>query len=161
MAHAETRIIDLADLAATERLAAALAARARRGDVFALQGGLGAGKTAFARAFVHARPGGGAVDDVPSPTFTLVQIYDLPEAPVWHLDLYRLDRPVDALELGIEDAFAQAITLIEWPDRLGEFLPADRLEITLEPGPSEAARRAILAAHGARARSLVADIVAP
>lgn len=161
MAQADSRTIDLPDLAATERLAAALAARADRGDVLALVGGLGAGKTAFARAFIHARPGGDAIDDVPSPTFTLVQVYDLPDTPVWHLDLYRLDRPEDALELGIEDALAQAITLIEWPDRLGSLLPRDRLVVMLEPGPGETSRRATLVAHGARARRLLAGLAPP
>jgi tRNA threonylcarbamoyladenosine biosynthesis protein TsaE len=154
MPHADSRAIDLPDLAATERLAASLAARAERGDVIALAGGLGAGKTTFARAFVHARPGGREVDDVPSPTFTLVQVYDLPGVPVWHFDLYRLDRPEDALELGIEDAFADAIALIEWPDRLGALLPAERLEVILEPGPSETSRHARLIAHGGRALRL-------
>ncbi len=103
---AESLDIALPDLAATERLAAALAARAGAGDVVALWGGLGAGKTTFARAFIHARPGGSAVAEVPSPTFTLVQVYELGDVPVWHFDLYRLSNAEDAWELGIEEAFA-------------------------------------------------------
>lgn len=145
---AETQDFDLPDLAATGRLAAAVAGAARRGDVVALHGGLGAGKTAFARAFIRARPGGDAAGEVPSPTFTLVQVYDLPDVPVWHFDLYRLAHADEALELGIEEAFAEAISLIEWPERLGALLPAERLDVTLEPGPRDDARRARLAARG-------------
>ena len=123
-----TRRIDLPDPAATDRLAAALARRARIGDVIALAGDLGAGKTSFARAFIAAR---GGTEEVPSPTFALVQTYELPDGPVWHFDLYRLARPDDALELGIDDAFAEGISLTEWPDRLGALLPARRLALTL------------------------------
>jgi tRNA threonylcarbamoyladenosine biosynthesis protein TsaE len=136
----------LADLAATERLAGQLAARARAGDVIALTGGLGMGKTSFARAFIHARPGGASVSEVPSPTFTLVQVYELPEAAVWHFDLYRLARDEDAYELGIEEAFATAISLIEWPERLGALLPADRLDVEFSAGPTPESRRVRLAA---------------
>ncbi len=84
------KAFDLPSLAATEALAAALAARSGARDVIALSGGLGAGKTAFARGFIRARPGGRDVAEIPSPTFTLVQVYDLPDVPVWHFDLYRL-----------------------------------------------------------------------
>ena len=128
----------------TAALARHLAGVARAGDVIALEGDLGAGKTTFARAFVRAyldRPD----EDVPSPTFTLAQIYepdtDGPHtAPVWHVDLYRLAGPEEAVELGIEDAFAEAVTLIEWPDRLAGLLPEDRLVVRLTPGPGEADR---------------------
>src|SRR5579871_3208575 len=113
----------LPDPTATARLAAGVAPLARIGDVVALHGALGSGKTSFARAFVAARAG--RVIEVPSPTFTLVQTYDLPNGPVWHFDLYRLERPDDAIELGIDEAFADAISLIEWPERLGALLPAD------------------------------------
>jgi tRNA threonylcarbamoyladenosine biosynthesis protein TsaE len=132
--------IALADLAATEVLAGQLAARAKAGDVIALAGGLGMGKTSFARAFIHARPGGSGVNEVPSPTFTLVQVYELPGAPVWHFDLYRLVRDEDAYELGIEEAFATAISLIEWPDRLGALLPADRLDVEFSSGATPESR---------------------
>ena len=80
----------------------------------------------------------------PSPTFTLVQTYDLKPAPVWHFDLYRLARPEDAHELDIEDAFADAISLIEWPERLGSLLPQDRLDLALAYGASENERRVTL-----------------
>ncbi|MBL8700267.1 MAG: tRNA (adenosine(37)-N6)-threonylcarbamoyltransferase complex ATPase subunit type 1 TsaE [Alphaproteobacteria bacterium] len=139
----ESITIELPDEAATGRLAAAVATQARVGDVIALAGGLGAGKTSFARAFIRARAGDPALD-VPSPTFTLVQTYDLPGGPVWHFDLYRLKRADEAWELGIEDAFAEAISLIEWPERLGDLLPAEHLEIALAAAADPMARQARL-----------------
>ena len=138
----ETLIIDLADEAATARLGRRLAALARPGDVLALHGTLGMGKSTLARAFVRARTG--EDEEVPSPTFTLVQTYQGADGEVWHLDLYRLDKPEDAFELGVEDAFAEAISLIEWPERLGRLMPRDRLEIHLSPGAGATARRAEL-----------------
>lgn len=149
-----SKVFDLPSLAATEALASALAARALVRDVIALSGGLGAGKTAFARGFIRARPGGQEVAEVPSPTFTLVQVYDLPGAPVWHFDLYRLARPDDAWELGIEEALVEAISLIEWPDRLGTLLPETRLDIELSPGARGEARRARLTGRGTWAERL-------
>lgn len=135
----------LADLAATESLAAALADLARVGDVIALHGPLGAGKTAFARAFIAARAAaaGADVGEVPSPTFTLVQLYDMIEPAVWHFDLYRLDKAEDALELGVEEAFADAVSLIEWPERLGPYLPRRALNLHLAI-EADGARRADL-----------------
>src|ERR1700688_5301802 len=119
-------VIELPDDAATAALAAHIAALARPGDVIALKGELGAGKTSFARAFIRAR---GGDETVPSPTFTLVQVYDLPDGAVWHFDLYRLRQPGDAWELGIEDAFRDGISLIEWPERLGTVLSALRFAV--------------------------------
>ncbi|MCJ9428313.1 tRNA (adenosine(37)-N6)-threonylcarbamoyltransferase complex ATPase subunit type 1 TsaE [Kordiimonas marina] len=113
--------IDCADEQATAALAARLAARLQAGDLVALTGDLGAGKSTFARAFIRAR----LADDmaeVPSPTFTLVQTYDDPEGgEIWHADLYRLTEPEEAYELGLDEAREDAICLIEWPDRM----PAD------------------------------------
>jgi tRNA threonylcarbamoyladenosine biosynthesis protein TsaE len=146
--------IALPDLAATVGLAKALAARAAVRDVIALWGDLGLGKTTFARAFIQSRPGGESVAEVPSPTFTLVQVYELPDAPVWHFDLYRLTNAEDAWELGIEEAFATGITLIEWPDRLGGLLPAERLDVELQAGAEATARRARLRGHGGWAKRL-------
>jgi len=139
-------VVDLPNLAATEALSRRIAAQARTGDVIALSGGLGAGKTAFARGFIAARAG--RDEEVPSPTFTLVQTYDAPGGAIWHFDLYRLARPEDARELGIEQALREGISLIEWPERLGAWLPEDRLDIALAQGATENARRATLAPHG-------------
>ena len=109
--------ITLSDLAATEALAERIAPLLRPSDIVALGGDLGAGKTAFSRALI--RTIGGSNIEVPSPTFTLVQTYELPAFELWHFDLYRLDAPQDAMELDIEEAFASCVSLIEWPERLG------------------------------------------
>lgn len=106
--------------------------------VIALWGDLGTGKTSFARAFISAAMG--RPEEVPSPTFTLLQSYDTPAGPIHHFDLYRLSQPDDALELGIEDAFVDGLCLIEWPDRLGPWLPRHRLDINLEQGHIPTAR---------------------
>ncbi len=137
--------IELPDEAATARLAARLARLARAGDVIALRGELGAGKTSFARAFIHAR---GGAEDVPSPTFTLVQVYEVGDAAIWHVDAYRLRDPEEAWELGLDDAFRDGISLIEWPERLGALVPARRLEIALSPGDTIDARRVAIDAPG-------------
>src|SRR5947208_6069553 len=134
-------VIELSDEAATAALAAQIAALVRPGDVIALKGELGAGKTSFARAFIRARGGDEAV---PSPTFTLVQVYELPDGPIWHIDGYRLRDPEEAWELDIEDAFRDGVSLIEWPERLGPLVPARRLEIILSAGLTLSARRAAI-----------------
>ncbi len=143
----ETLSFSLPDLAATARLGAALASVARVGDVIALRGDLGAGKTELARATIRA-----AVGDpdliVPSPTFTLLETYDTPRGAWWHFDLYRLDAPDQVYELGWEDALADAIALVEWPERLGPLLPDDRLDLGLETLPDQC-RRATLAGGNA------------
>ena len=151
-------IIDLPDEAATAALAARIAALAAPGDVIALYGELGAGKTSFARAFIRAR---GGEETVPSPTFTLAQLYPLPDAAIWHFDCFRLERPEEAWELAIEDAFYDGISLIEWPERLGPVLPARRLAITLAPGALPNARRAVIdagPAWAARLPLIAADV---
>jgi tRNA threonylcarbamoyladenosine biosynthesis protein TsaE len=134
-------VTELPDEQATAALASRIAALARPGDVIALQGELGTGKTMFARAFIRARGGG---ETVPSPTFTLVQIYEIGDVPIWHIDAYRLRDPDEAWELGIEDAFRDGISLIEWPERLGDLLPTRRLRISLSDAGSPNARRATL-----------------
>jgi len=136
--------LPLPDLEATERLGRALAALLRPGDVVALYGDLGAGKTALARALIRALPGpeGAAGEEVPSPTFTLVQIYEREPAPVWHFDLYRIEDPAEIHELGLSEALAEGITLIEWPERLGGLLPAEALSLTLSYGDGEGEGRA-------------------
>jgi tRNA threonylcarbamoyladenosine biosynthesis protein TsaE len=142
--------IVLADLAATERLAARIGALARPGDVIALQGPLGAGKTAFARGFIAAlaRAEGRAAEDVPSPTFTLVQSYDFARFTVHHFDLYRLEDAAEAQELGLDEARDGGVVLIEWPERLGALLPQERLHIVLAPGPAPDVRMARIEAFG-------------
>ncbi len=148
-------VIDLPDEAATAAFAARVSAVAAAGDIIALKGDLGAGKTSFARAFIRAR---GGEEEVPSPTFTLVQIYEVGPAAIWHFDLYRLNSPDEAWELGIEDAFAEAISLIEWPERLGLLLPHHRLEINFLFGDRSEARRAVLDAGEDWQRRLIGII---
>lgn len=146
----EERRIELSDTEATGRFAAALAAAAARGDVFALDGDLGSGKTAFARAFIHALAARAGEDpgEVPSPTFTLVQTYALAAGTVYHFDLYRLVDPDEATELGMEDAFADGIALIEWPERLAGRLPDDRLQLHFEYGADAESRVVSLVPFG-------------
>jgi tRNA threonylcarbamoyladenosine biosynthesis protein TsaE len=122
--------LSLPDEAATERLGAALAGRLRPRDVVALEGGLGSGKTTLARAILRAAAGDRTLV-VPSPTFTLVEVYDTPRGAFWHFDLYRLDDPRQVLELGWEEARADGVVLVEWPERLGALLPRERLTATL------------------------------
>jgi tRNA threonylcarbamoyladenosine biosynthesis protein TsaE len=136
-----TRLIDLPDLAATEALAASIAALAREGDAILLEGVLGAGKSAFARAFLRAACDDPALE-VPSPTFTLVQSYDTRIGTVHHFDLWRLDGPRALAELGWDEA-RDSIVLVEWPDRLGALLPIDALTLALDPTGADS-RRAML-----------------
>ena len=103
------------------------------GDCILLEGELGAGKTHFARALIQAKLAGvGLKEDVPSPTYTLVQIYDAGSLRIWHVDLYRLQSAEELVELGLEEAFGEALILIEWPDRMGEMAPADALFLRFE-----------------------------
>jgi tRNA threonylcarbamoyladenosine biosynthesis protein TsaE len=144
--------LSLADLAATERLAARLAKLVEPGDVIALEGELGAGKTAFARGFIRA-----LVDapEVPSPTFTLVQTYDAPRFTIWHFDLYRISKPEEADELGLDEAYDEGVALIEWPERLGDAVPEARLVLRLSLANAPETRHARLIAHGLRAAALL------
>lgn len=103
------------------------------GDVVCLYGTLGMGKSVFARAVVRTLCGDSDLD-VPSPTFTLVQIYEQPQnapAPIWHFDLYRLEEPEEIYETGWEEALGEAILLIEWPERLGALKPPRSIDITI------------------------------
>ena len=133
--------VELSSLAATESLAVSVAGVARCGDAVLLEGPLGAGKTAFARAFLRAASDDPSLE-VPSPTFTLVQSYDTKLGAVHHFDLWRLDAPEGLAELGWDEA-RDDIVLVEWPDRLGTLRPADALTVALHPtGPDS--RRAVL-----------------
>lgn len=132
--------VNLLTLADTERLAARVSARAIVGDFIGLSGPLGTGKTAFARAFLMAmaaRQKAPPPPEVPSPTFTLVQSYELGALEVSHFDLYRIATPEEAGELGLDEAQARGIVLVEWPERLGDRLPRNRLDIELSMDPSE------------------------
>lgn len=118
----------LADEAATARLGEDLAQALRPGDVVALHGDLGAGKTTLARSLIRAIAGDAGLD-VPSPTFTLVQAYE-GRLPIHHFDLYRTTSPEELQELGLDDALESGAALIEWPDRAGDLLPADTIHVT-------------------------------
>lgn len=137
--------------AGTARLAAALARRARRGDVVALVGDLGAGKTVFARAFIQARAAaaGAAVAEVPSPTFTLVQVYEIGDETIWHADLYRIADPSEIDELGLDEARADGMLLVEWPDRWGDGLPPEALIVRIGLGSAPDIRTISLEAPSA------------
>lgn len=136
----------------TEALAARLAPGFRAGDTVLMEGPVGAGKSLFVRAVIHAL---GIAEDVPSPTFTLVQTYEAPDFEIWHADLYRLGGPDDVIELGLEEAFAQALCFIEWPDRLGLLTPVQAMRLILEP-LGENHRRLTLAGPSHRIDRLLA-----
>lgn len=116
--------------AETAECAANLAASLKAGDIILLHGTLGMGKTVFARALIRALTGN-ENEDVPSPTFTLVQTYEGQNCPVFHYDLYRIEDPEEIHELGWEDACAEGITIVEWPERLGAYRPAQTLDISI------------------------------
>lgn len=126
--------VHLPDPEATSQTGVSLARVLRPGDTVLLSGPIGAGKSHLARAAIQEmmRLDGYPIEEVPSPTFTLVQVYDLPRGEVWHVDLYRLSETQDAIELGLDDAFSTAICMVEWPDRLGPDQPSGALHITLE-----------------------------
>ncbi len=114
----------------TACLAQRLAPLLKAGDTLLLEGEIGAGKTFFARSLIHAIIG--TADDIPSPTYTLIQTYDGPEFEIWHCDLYRLTSSNDAFELGLDEAFESALSVIEWPDRLGSDTPKNSLKLIFE-----------------------------
>ncbi len=143
------RMIDLPDLDATETLARALAPELRAGDLVALSGGLGAGKSSFARALIGDRLAElGRIEEIPSPSFTLAQVYDLGATELWHADLYRLGSIDEIAELGLEDAFETAICLVEWAERLGPSLPARRIDLRLDFAAEGEGRQAAIEARG-------------
>ena len=113
----------------TAALAAWFAHRLSIGDTILLHGDVGAGKTHFSRNLIQHRLG--RHEDVPSPTFTLVQIYEVDTCEIWHADLYRLSHPNEVIELGLTSAFETGICLVEWPDRLADLAPISAIHLTL------------------------------
>lgn len=118
----------LPDEAATRGIGGTLAGLARRGDVITLSGDLGAGKTTFARGFLIAL---GHDGDIPSPSFSIVQPYEMLQLPAWHVDLYRMEKASEIAELGL-DAAGDAVLLVEWPERAGEGMWPDALSLRLD-----------------------------
>ena len=138
MSQPVAREIPLVDADATAALGAALAPLLRPGDAVLLYGPLGAGKSTLARGLIRALTG--PDEDVPSPTFTLVQFYE-GRVALAHFDLYRLERPEEAWEIGLDEALDAGCAIIEWPERLGDDLPPDRLEVVLaDAGDGRVAR---------------------
>lgn len=140
MAHRHAKLTFNSE-AETARFAAGLGAILRPGDTVLLEGDIGAGKTFLARALIQSlqdRP-----EDVPSPTFTLVQTYETRAGEVWHSDLYRVGSTDELEELGLFDAFETAICLVEWPDRLGEQAPRDSLHLKMTADPYDIDRRRV------------------
>ena len=125
-AHGELR---LEDEAATARLGGAIGRALATGEAACLSGPLGAGKSVLARGLVRAFSPDET--EIPSPTFTLVQFYPGPRFPIAHFDLYRLARAEEAVEIGLDEALDEGAAVIEWPERLGDHLPPDRLDVTL------------------------------
>src|SRR5271168_5357144 len=120
---------------ATRRFMTDVAAALEPGDLVTLSGDLGAGKTTFARALIRYLAGDDTIE-VPSPTFTFMQTYELPRFPLVHADLYRLSGAAELTELGFDDLTEDAVVLLEWPDRAAGFLPPDRLDITFTLAPT-------------------------
>ncbi|KHQ52381.1 tRNA (adenosine(37)-N6)-threonylcarbamoyltransferase complex ATPase subunit type 1 TsaE [Mameliella alba] len=140
---------------ATCALARRIGAGLRPGDVLLLTGEIGAGKTHFARCLIQSlldEP-----EDVPSPTFTLVQTYDTATGELWHADLYRLTGPDESVELGLTEAFETAICLVEWPDRLEDLAPRDALRLSFAAGQDEDARALVLDWEAPRWDALIAE----
>lgn len=139
------------DAAAMQALGARLAAIVRAGDVILLDGPLGAGKTTLARGLLQAL---GLQGEAPSPSFAIVQPYEPPEValPVRHVDLYRVERPGEIEELGLEDGAEDALTIVEWPSRAGQAAWPDALRLTLTIAPSGARRLTAMVPEGWRAR---------
>ena len=154
--------LHLPDADATARLGAALAGHVRPGDTILLEGPIGAGKSHLARALILALLArDGRREDVPSPSYTLVQSYDSSAGRIVHADLYRLSDPDEIVELGLDAAFEEAICLVEWPERLGTDAPPDALRLSLAPsGEGREARLASGPGWQDRLAALLAEAAA-
>jgi tRNA threonylcarbamoyladenosine biosynthesis protein TsaE len=130
----------------THLLATRIAQQCRIGDAVLLRGGLGVGKSSFARGFINSFYD--TPTEVPSPTFTLIQTYEIPNGEIWHCDLYRIEHEHDLHEIGIEDGVFGAITLVEWPDIADRYLSHNRLCITLDYGKTEGTRSCTIEGFG-------------
>ena len=119
------KTFEIKTLEQTQKLAVSLAKQLQVGDIIALYGTLGVGKTAFTRFLIQSLCG--EHEEVPSPTFTLLQTYDADDFSIYHYDLYRLKQPGEVFELGIEDAFYDGVSLIEWPEKMGKILPTKKI----------------------------------
>lgn len=155
-----TTKLTLPDQAATHRLADALAAEAGPGTTILLDGPVGAGKTTLARRIIQTclQTATGQIEDVPSPTFTIVQTYEAGPLEIWHADLYRLTSTSELSELGLDAAFDTAFCIVEWPDRLGDATPP-ALSIQLDYGPTPDARICALNGHNADHHDLIARVM--
>ena len=140
----------------TVDLATKLALRLHPGDILLLEGEIGAGKTHFASAVIHALMD--PIDDVPSPTFTLIQVYDTSAGEVWHADLYRLHSADECIELGLSEAFETAICLVEWPAKLKELTPPHALHLRLTDDQGDDTRQLRLCWSDPRWQEKLADL---
>lgn len=157
---AEVERAVVASEAAMDALATRLSRSLHRGDTLLLSGGVGAGKTHLARALIRAWLE--APDEpVPSPTFTLVQTYGAGNAEVWHADLYRLSNPSEIAELGLDEAFEQALCLIEWPDRLAPDWPRTAVMLHLDRCPDDSRNVTLLAPKNSSLAARLAPIMRP
>ena len=137
--------LDLSSEAETQRLAKLFSAHSEAGMTLLLEGPIGAGKTTFARALIHSLLDKiGQREDVPSPTFTLVQTYNTGPFDTWHADLYRLGSSSEVFDLGLDIAFEEALCIIEWPDRLGDLTPVDAIKIELSLSDDDQGRSCLI-----------------
>ncbi len=146
--------VDDADLETLARLAGELAIFVRPGDVLTLRGALGAGKTTFARQLILPLMKDGNEEEIPSPTFSLMQSYDTARMRVFHYDFYRIGEASEVFELGLEDAITEGLVLIEWPEKAENIIPEDHLEISLEEGQTSHTRRVTLKGLGSWSKRL-------
>lgn len=147
--------LHLPDAAATARFGAWLAPRIGAGDCVLLSGPIGAGKSHLARALIQERLG--RLEEVPSPSFTLVQVYEAADLEIWHADLYRLSHRGEVAELGLDMAFETALCLIEWPDRLGAGAPPRAIRLALAPEGEGRALRLACPHHPALRAAMLRD----